>query len=314
MLAKGRVGPSHHRGDRGGAECGRGGERAGYACAGRPPPHGRPGSRARPARGAPARSCRRPRHDGGGRGRGGHREDRASSRRCWRRFERGPHRPVIARGKCSERLAGAEAYLPILEILDRPPPQHDRRRFRRDDEARGADVVRPGRAALARELRDERDPGRHQEHVAGADEARACRLLPDVSRVRPLVLLLDDLHWADVSTVDVLNYLAGRFDDMRLLVLVTYRPSDMAVARAPVPAGRAAAPAASAFVECPLEFLDRADVERYLGAGVSRPRAPAFVRHADPREDRRHPLFMVDLVRYLRDRGGSSSGTVAGGT
>ena len=93
-------------------------------------------------------------------------------------IERGPHRPVIARGKCSERLAGAEAYLPILEIARsssstaRPPA------VRRDDETRGANVVCPGRPALARELRDERDPGRHQEHVAGADEARACRLLP----------------------------------------------------------------------------------------------------------------------------------------
>ena len=31
-------------------------------------------------------------------------------------------------------------------------------------------------------------------------------------------LFLDDLHWADVSTIDLLNYLAGRFADMRVLV------------------------------------------------------------------------------------------------
>jgi hypothetical protein len=30
----------------------------------------------------------------------------------------GPHRPAIVRGRCSERLNGAEAYLPILEVLD----------------------------------------------------------------------------------------------------------------------------------------------------------------------------------------------------
>ncbi len=29
-----------------------------------------------------------------------------------------PERPIVARGRCSERLAGAEAYLPILEALD----------------------------------------------------------------------------------------------------------------------------------------------------------------------------------------------------
>ena len=26
--------------------------------------------------------------------------------------------PIVARGRCSERLAGAEAYLPVLEALD----------------------------------------------------------------------------------------------------------------------------------------------------------------------------------------------------
>ena len=49
-------------------------------------------------------------------------------------------------------------------------------------------------------------------------------LLLEASRLRPFVLFLDDLHWADVSTIDVLNYLAGRFDQMRLLVLTTAGP------------------------------------------------------------------------------------------
>ena len=125
----------------------------------------------------------------------------------------------------------------------------------------------------------------------------------DVSRVRPLVLLLEDLHWADASTVDVLNYLAGRFEGMRLLVLVTYRPSDMALSRHPFLQVARQLHAASAFVECPLEHLDRADVERYLGLefpGHALP--PSFVTLIHEKTEG-HPLFMVDLVRYLRDRG-----------
>ena len=55
----------------------------------------------------------------------------------------------------------------------------------------------------------------------------------DISRARPVVIFLDDLHWADVSTIDILNYLAGRFADMRVLVLTTYRPAEMALAQHP---------------------------------------------------------------------------------
>ena len=47
------------------------------------------------------------------------------------------------------------------------------------------------------------------------------------------MVFLDDLHWADVSTIDILNYLAGRFADMRVLVLTTYRPAEMALAQHP---------------------------------------------------------------------------------
>ena len=134
-----------------------GGECAGYACACRPPPHGRPGSRARPARVAPARSCRRPRDDGRGRGRGGHRENEPRRGGAGRASSAGR----IVR---SSRAASVPSGLPGRGVPADPgdprssPPQHDRRRFRRDDETRGADVVRPGRPALARERGDERDP------------------------------------------------------------------------------------------------------------------------------------------------------------
>ena len=41
-----------------------------------------------------------------------------------------------------------------------------------------------------------------------------------------LVLILEDLHWADYSTVDLLARIAQRTEPACLLVLATYRPSD----------------------------------------------------------------------------------------
>ena len=45
---------------------------------------------------------------------------------------------------------------------------------------------------------------------------------------RPLVLLLEDLHWSDSATIDLLRMLARRREASRLLVIGTYRPADVA--------------------------------------------------------------------------------------
>ena len=45
--------------------------------------------------------------------------------------------------------------------------------------------------------------------------------------MQPLVLVLEDLHWSDYSTLNVLAMLARRREPARLLVLGTYRPEDV---------------------------------------------------------------------------------------
>ncbi len=63
---------------------------------------------------------------------------------------------------------------------------------------------------------------------------------------RPLVLLLEDLHWSDSATIDLLAMLARRREAARLLVLGTYRPADVAAAAHPLRRGEARAAAARA--------------------------------------------------------------------
>jgi predicted ATPase len=52
--------------------------------------------------------------------------------------------------------------------------------------------------------------------------AQSLRALMD----RPLVLFIDDLHWADRTTLDWLGYLLDRLHDQPLLLVLTYRPED----------------------------------------------------------------------------------------
>ena len=44
---------------------------------------------------------------------------------------------------------------------------------------------------------------------------------------RPLVLLLEDLHWSDASTLDLIAAIARRTEPAQLLVIGTYRPVEV---------------------------------------------------------------------------------------
>ncbi len=50
----------------------------------------------------------------------------------------------------------------------------------------------------------------------------------------PLVMLLEDLHWADPSSVDLLQRLGQRIDGQRLLVVGTYRPEEVELGNHPL--------------------------------------------------------------------------------
>jgi tetratricopeptide (TPR) repeat protein len=212
-------------------------------------------------------------------------------------------RPIVARGRCSERLAGAEALLPILEALDSLLHRAGGESLRtlmktvaptwylqvatRSVEESSMDKLRAD-ALLASQERMKREVG---------------AFFQDISRQRPVVLSLDDLHWADVSTIDILNYLAGRFGDMRVLVLTTYRPSEMALVQHPFLGISNNLRSRGLFNEMRLGFLEAADVERYLALEFPEHRLPpdfAALIHAKTEGS---PLFMADLVRYLRDSG-----------
>src|SRR5262245_46252736 len=69
----------------------------------------------------------------------------------------------------------------------------------------------------------------HLEHmVSGVTPARMLRELTEALEVlttaRPLVLVLEDLHWSDHATLEWLAYMVRRHDPARLLLLGTYRP------------------------------------------------------------------------------------------
>jgi hypothetical protein len=208
------------------------------------------------------------------------------------------HPCTIARGCCSERLAGTEAYLPILEALDSLLP---------GEFARSMKLLAPTwymhlcPAAIGGNSTTE--PADLKEASQERMKREFSALLQEMCRIRPLVLFLDDLHWADVSTIDLLAYVAGKLQSMRLLVVVTFRSSEMLLSKHPFLRVKPDLQARGVCREIPLEFLRGCDIETYL--------ALEFPQHCFPPDffalihstTEGNPLFMVHLLRYLRDRG-----------
>src|SRR6185436_15463139 len=127
-------------------------------------------------------------------------------------------------------------------------------------------------------------------------------LLEEVSERRPLVLFFDDLHWADVSTIDLLAYLSSKFDSLRVLVIATYRPSDLLLAKHPFLQVRPDLLSRGLCRDIDLEFLSRSEIEKYLALEFPEHRFPPELPALIYSKTEGNPLFVADLVRYLRDR------------
>jgi adenylate cyclase len=216
--------------------------------------------------------------------------------------ERGPL-PSVGRGRCSERLAGAEAYLPILEALESLLLGEDG-----DTATRMLKLAAPTwYAQVAPQAENDAAVQNMTREAQASSPERLKRellaFLQELSRLRPVLLFLDDLHWADVSTVDLLAYLGGRCPGLRLLVVVTYRPTELLLGPHPfVPVQRELV-GRGVCREVALGFLDRGDIDRYLTLTFGEHGLPADFAALLHARTEGNPLFLTDLVRYLRERG-----------
>ena len=72
-----------------------------------------------------------------------------------------------------------------------------------------------------------------QSQVSGVTPERMtrefCQAVEELAKLVPLIIVIEDLHWADISTIDLLATLAQRPEPSKLLILGTYRPVDAVV-------------------------------------------------------------------------------------
>ena len=125
----------------------------------------------------------------------------------------------MARGQCIEHYGAGEAYLPVLEALG------DYVETRRERCHYAPAAARPELAGADARVTQPAELEELQRRTAGVTRERMLRELAEALEVitaeRPLVLVLEDLHWSDVSTLDLLSMLARRQERARLLILGT---------------------------------------------------------------------------------------------
>lgn len=208
--------------------------------------------------------------------------------------ERHDMRVVI--GQCFEHFGAQEPYMPIFEALEELCAN--------SDGTRASELLRqhaPGWAQHMPWLRD--TPAGESLPSPGVSTNREgmlrelAQVLEELSREKPLVLWLDDLHWADHSTLELVAYLGQRRQLARLLVLGSFRPEE--ARRADCPLARIQfdllARRRCRVIELPL--LDATAVAAYIEARMPQ-LPPAATRHIH-RHTEGHPLFLVHILDHL---------------
>lgn len=168
----------------------------------------------------------------------------------------------VACGRCVEQLGPGEAYLPLFEALDdllTGPSSAIVRDALFTAAPTWALQLRLARTSMVGEL--ERDS-------LGATKERMLRELGDaiaaLAERAPVLLVVEDAHWADPSSVDALRHLANRLDRQRVVVVVTVREAESRTA--PIHRTIAEWRARGAVEEVRLGELADVDVARWIDA------------------------------------------------
>jgi predicted ATPase len=172
------------------------------------------------------------------------------------------------------------------------------------------DMMLPGQVSQLPRLKNLLKRRAASSAMLGSQQSNLCEQYAQMLRVlaleRPLLLVLDDLQWADPASVSLLFHLGRHIESSRILIVGAYRPAEVNVGRNGE--RHLLAPVVGEFkrrlgkIEVDLEQAQgRRFVEAFLHTLPSR-LSPAFYEMLY-RQTGGHPLFTVELLRSMQERG-----------
>jgi DNA-binding winged helix-turn-helix (wHTH) protein/tetratricopeptide (TPR) repeat protein len=210
--------------------------------------------------------------------------------------------PWIGRGQCIEHFGAGEAYLPILEALGRLA------------RTAGGDVLKsilqryaPTWLVQLPALCSADELAEAQRRILRATPGRMLRELVEAIEAlttdQTLILVIEDLHWSDPSTVALVSMLAQRPEPARFLLLGTSRDTEADIGALPL---RAAVQELRAHDRChllELRLLTATDVATYLAAHLPGRGLPPRLSQVLYERTEGNPFFRVSLLQDLLARG-----------
>ena len=219
------------------------------------------------------------------------------------RSRRRPEPLLVARGRCVEQYGTGETYLPFLDAL-------------------GSLLTGAGGARVGTILRSHAPTwclqlpaafgssdtqAQLQQETIGATKDRMLRELGDALNALtasiPVVLVLEDLHWADTSSVDLLRHLCQRVGEQRLLIVGTLRPEEVERRGHPLRGYRHELVGRERCEELALPLLGSHHIENYLNARFAPNDFANQLTKLIQRKTDGHPLFATLLIQWLLERG-----------
>ncbi|MCI0419768.1 MAG: AAA family ATPase, partial [Acidobacteria bacterium] len=204
-------------------------------------------------------------------------------------------------GQCIEQYGQGEPYAPVLEALNS---------LAREAGEPLLGLMRQYAPTWLVQLPwflTEADRAHLQREVLGATKERMLRELGEFlerwTAQCPLILVLEDLHWSDYATLDLISYLPKRADVARLMLIGTYRPVEVIVSGHPLKAVKQELLSKRQCKEFPLEYLGEEAVAEYLAVRFPANRFPAALGGLIHERTEGNPLFMVNAVDYLVTEG-----------
>jgi len=209
---------------------------------------------------------------------------------------------LVGRGQCLEQYGAGEAYLPVLEAFSKlardPLGEIVVDKIRRL--APSWLVQLPGLLPHS-ELESLRKQMTHMTSERMLREIT--ETIEVISNETPFVLVLEDLHWSDYSTVDLISYLARRRERASFMLIGTFRPVDVILNEHPLKGIKQDLLMHNLCCDLPLEYLSTESMTTFLNnrfpLNSFQPRLAEMIhRHTEG-----NPLFIVNVLDYLVDTG-----------
>ena len=208
----------------------------------------------------------------------------------------------VGRGQCIDHYGPSEPYLPLLDAV--------------------GDLAQAGYAQLVQAILRQRAPSwllqlpallspdeaaRLRQDVLNIAPERMLRELADavetLSVAQPLVIVLEDLHWSDASTLNWLAYISRRRVPSQLLIVGTYRPVDAAMRDHPVRGVTQELRLHGLCDEVELDFWSETGVAAFLAQRFGAQIASADLVRLLHQRTQGNPLFLIALVNALIGQG-----------